>query len=156
MPTGFYRICHFFGSKDCNFYPQFFLCLYKTITLAVIYFITGKLSLLLSQENNIVTIVYFIPEGFALAAMLIYGKAIWVGVLLGQFFLALDAGITPLSAMCIGAINSLESFIGVILFNFFKLDKSLKQLKDIVGLILIITLVLQPISSLFVNIQTPR
>ncbi len=140
-----------FESKKYKLYPQF-LCLYKIITLTIIYFITGKLSLLVSQENNIVTIVYFIPEGFALAAMLIYGRAIWGGVLIGQFLLGLDAGVMPLPAICIAAVNSAESIIGVLLFKHFELNKSLKQLKDIAGLMLIISLVLQPISALFGNL----
>jgi diguanylate cyclase (GGDEF)-like protein len=140
-----------FKSNKCKFYPQF-LCLCKITTLALIYFITGKLSLLVSHENNIITIVYFIPEGFSLAAMLIYGRVIWGGVLIGQFLLALDMGVTPFPAICIAAINSAESIIGVLLFKHFGLNKSLKQLKDVAGLMLIISLVLQPISALFGNL----
>lgn len=128
-----------------SYFPQVFV-------LALVYFLLGKISLSISQENLIVTIVIFTSEGFTLAALLILGRRFWPGILLGQLALALSTGIPFIPALTIGFINSGEALLGATLFHVFKLNKSLAHIRDVFGLLAIIALILQPISALLGNI----
>jgi len=124
--------------------------LLKIITIALIYYIAGKLSLAISHENNIVTIVIFLAEGIALAAGILFGRKMWPAVFIGQFFLAFET--MPLSTtLGISAINSVELILAVTLFHYLKLDRKLKKLKDLSGLILLIIFILQPFSAILGN-----
>jgi len=133
-------------------FSQIFLDIFKIIILAIVYFIAGEISFLVSQENIIVTIVYFLPEGFALAAILIYGKNIWPGIFIGQFLLASYSGMAEFPALCISVINSFQAIIGLALFDRFNLNRELTSLKDVMGLLFIITIVIQPVSAILGNL----
>ena len=121
------------------------------LILSTLYFTTGKLSLDLSSLNNIITVGIFLPEGIALAFTLYFGKKVIPGVFLGQFFLAYINGIDILPSLSISGINSLEALLGIMLFQELKLNKDLREFRDIIGLILIIALVLQPFSAILSN-----
>lgn len=120
-------------------------------SIAVAYFIAAKVSLGLSNEHDIVTIAIFTSEGIALGAALYFGKKIWLGIFLGQLLLALDNGIEVLPAVEIAIINSLEVLIAIFLFDKFKLDRQLRHLKDMIGMVLLIMFVLQPFSAVLSN-----
>jgi len=118
--------------------------------IALAYYVAGKLSFSISNENHIVTIVIFASEGISLAMTLIYGKRIWLAVFIGQFLLAYSS--TSLSTTIgIATINSLEVILAHELFYYFKLNRKLSTLKDVLGLIALITFILQPFSSIFGN-----
>jgi len=121
----------------------------QTFLMALIYFISGRISFLLSPENSIVTIVIFTAEGFALAGILIYGKKMWLGILLGQLCLAFSMNVDFFPSLLIGTINSIEALLGFYLFRYFKLNTRLMTLKDVFGLSLIIIFALQTFSSIF-------
>ena len=123
----------------------------KVFTLALLYFITGKLSFSVAQSHSIVTVVIFAAEGFALAAVIIFGRSIWPGIFLGQLVLALSEGLSIMPAIAISSINSMEAVIAVMMFHHFGLKPSLERLKDIFGLLLLIIFVLQPFSSTLGN-----
>ena len=118
--------------------------------LSILYFIAGEISFSISKENSIVTIVIFMAEGFALTAVILFGKKMWVGIFIGQLFLALHS-MSIMPSITIALVNSAEAILGVTLFNYFKLDKSLKSIRDILGLIMLIVFILQPFSSLLGN-----
>ena len=71
--------------------------------LALVYFTAGWLSLLVSQQNLIVTVVIFAAEGFSLAVVLLFGYRLWPGIFAGQLALALAlyAGIPLAAALAI-------------------------------------------------------
>ena len=119
------------------------------LLLAFLYFTTGVLSLELLNGVNIVNLGVFAPEGIALGFVLFFGRKVIPGIFIGQFILAYINGIDIFATIEISIINSLEALIGVTLFEKFKLNNKLGQLKDILGLILIIVLILQVFSSLF-------
>ena len=119
----------------------------RILLLAVVYFVAGRLSFSISQENMVVTIVVFASEGFALAAVLIYGRRMWPGVFIGQLWLAASAGLPVMAAMGIAAVNSLEAIVAATLFNRFGLQRTMGRVRDVVGLILLVVLVLQPLSA---------
>jgi len=118
--------------------------------LALLYFVAGELSFAVSRENSIVTVVIFFAEGFALSGVLLFGRKMIVGIFLGQLWLTY--GHMPLTAgLAISLVNSMEAFLGLWLFEYFKLDRKLSTTGDVFGLILLIALILQPFSSLLGN-----
>jgi len=119
--------------------------------MAAIYFVSGILALSIFHEHTIITMSAFFPEGFALAAILLFGKRILPGIFLGQLFLALYLGFSLWIGTGIAFGNMLEAYIALILFNHFKLDSHLHTLKDLFGLFLMIPLILQPFSALVGN-----
>jgi signal transduction histidine kinase len=124
--------------------------LFQVITLASLYFIAGKISFAISSENSIVSIVIFTSEGFALAGVLLFGRKLWLGIFIGQFFLTYNA--LPLyGTTSIAIINSVEAILAVTLFKYFKLNIQLLSTKDVFGLIGLIVFVLQPLSAILSN-----
>lgn len=119
------------------------------LLMAVVYYISGKLSFALSFEHSIVTIVIFTAEGFALAAALLLGKRILPGIFLGQFILALFNNLALLPTFLVSSINTLEAFIAITLYRHFNLNARLDNIHSLGSLVLIITLVLQPFSATF-------
>jgi len=120
------------------------------LTLALLYFMAGKFSLLFLHGNNIVNIGLFAAEGIALGFVLYFGKQVWIGIFIGQFFLAYSNGIPMSASIGIAAINSLEAVIGYSLFKRFNLDIKLSTFKDIfylIGIILFIQLISASLSN---------
>jgi len=127
--------------------------LIKIFLVAVSYFLAGNLSLAISPDNshNIVTVVVFSAEGIALASAILFGKRVWIGVFIGQFFLAYYNGMGWQPSLGIAMVNSAEAILAVVLFKKFHLNKNLSTFWDVLGLILIIVLFLQPFSALLGN-----
>jgi len=121
------------------------------ISLALLYFLSGKLSLLFLHGNNIVNIGIFAAEGIALAFVLFFGRAIWPGIFVGQLLLAYSNSISIEGSFLIAAINSFEAVFGYMLFQKFKLNINLKRFQDIFGLVFII-FTIQLISAIPSNI----
>ncbi len=121
--------------------------LIQVLLLAFCYFVAGQASFSLSVAHNIVTLVIFCAEGFALAAVILFGKRLWLGIFLGQFLLAVCNGLSHPLAIGIATINSCEAIIGWYLFRHFALQTSFNTMRDIIGLIGLIFLILQPLSA---------
>lgn len=119
---------------------------------AIAYFASGQLSFSASVSNQIVTPVFFAAEGFALAAVLLFGPWMAIGVFVGQLVLALSNNLAVTPALLISAINSSEALLGYYLFKAFKLDVRLQSAKDLGGLLALIFLVLQPFSATLGNL----
>jgi len=125
----------------------------KISIIALSYFLAGKLSFAISPENSIVTIVIFSAEGISLAMAILYGKRVWIAILLGQFFLAYyDRGMGWEPSILISLINSFEAILAAILFKQFRFNKDLSTFRDVIGLILLIGIILQPFSSFLGNL----
>jgi signal transduction histidine kinase len=123
------------------------------IALSAIYFLSGKFSIFISNTGeNIVTIAIFMAEGFALASAILLPRIVLLGVFFGQFILAYNGGLDLYPSLLISIINTAEALIGSMLFNKFKLDKSLSHRRDIFGLMILIILILQPFSAILGNI----
>jgi len=126
--------------------------LIKVAILATLYFLFGTINNYISIDTGINTINIFIPEGIALASVLLYGRNMWLGVFIGQTLLLYYSNIPLNVSIWIGIIHAIEAVIAFELFKYFKLDKKLSTIHDIVGLILLIVLVLQPFSATFGNL----
>ena len=87
--------------------------------LAAAYFLAAKLGLALAYLHSSVTLVWP-PSGIALAALLIFGRALWPGVFLGAFSVNLlinlaarhspFAAVSAAAGMALG--NTLEALLG--------------------------------------------
>lgn len=120
--------------------------------IVISYFLAGNLSLAISPDNTAMTIVIFSAEGIALASAIMYGKRVWIPVFIGQFFLSYFNHMGWQPSLGIAMVTSIEAVLAVILFQKFKLKKSLSTFRDMIILILMITLILQPFSAIFGNL----
>jgi diguanylate cyclase (GGDEF)-like protein len=86
------------------------------IGLTALYFLTGKLGLMLAFEHPSATAVWP-PTGIALAAFLLFGYEVWPGVLIGAFLVNVTtAGSVPV-CLAIAVGNTLEGLAGAYLVN---------------------------------------
>jgi len=125
--------------------------LIKVAILATLYFTFGIVSNFISIPTLTNTIEIFIPEGIALAGVILYGRNLWLGIFIGQSLLSYYYNIPLEASIGVGIINSIEAVIAFELFKYFKLDKKLSTIHDIIGLIFII-LFLQFFSTFFNNL----
>ena len=119
----------------------------QILILALLYFLAGKASFSVSVSHRIVTLVVFVSEGFALAATILFGERICLGVFFGQLFLAIDNGLAWQLAIGVSLVNSCEAVIGARLFHKFRLHPNLDRIQDVGGLHLLIFGVLQPFGA---------
>jgi diguanylate cyclase (GGDEF)-like protein len=86
--------------------------------LAAVYFIAGKLGLLLASVHASATAVW--PcTGIAIAALLIFGYRVWPGILIGAFFVNLTTAGTAGTSIGIAAGNTLEAMAACYLVSRF-------------------------------------
>lgn len=120
----------------------------RILLLAILYAVSGQISFSIAVSSGIVSPVVFAAEGFSLAAVIVWGPAVWPGVFLGQLGLALFNGLSWPLAVGVSVSNSLEAVMGVLLFRYFRLSAALATMRDLIGLLLLVTCVLQPLSAL--------
>src|SRR5262245_51906635 len=104
---------------------------------AVAYFIAAKLGLGMAVVASEVTTVWP-PTGIALAAVVLWGNRVAVGVALGAFLAnLLTPGETVWTAAAIAAGNTLEALVGAALLRAVGFDRSLDRLRDVLALVLL-------------------
>src|SRR6266513_15017 len=86
--------------------------------LAVLYFLAGKLGLLLAFVQANATAVWP-PTGLALAAFLLLGYRVWPGIFLGAFLVNLTTAGSVATTLGIAMGNTLEGLAGAYLVNRF-------------------------------------
>ncbi len=115
--------------------------LFQVIAVAITYFATGKLGLLLSANNDYSTLVWP-PSGIAVAAVLLLGYRIWPAIVFGALavnisfagsgFELSDLFLSDLQNYPIAAGNTLQPLIAAYLLKRARLFRSpLTQLGDI-------------------------
>jgi len=124
-----------------------------TFVMSTIYLISGIISLSIFHENTPITMSAFFPEGFALAAVLLFGKRILPGIFIGQLLLAYYSHFPLGVGIGISIGNTLEAYIAYKIFKYFELNSHMLTLKDFFGLFFSILFILQPISVVFGNIS---
>jgi signal transduction histidine kinase len=115
--------------------------------LALLYVVFGRLILALDSQTSIGTPIFFIPEGIALAFVLVYGRTMAIGVFAGQLLLTLSSGAPAWQAIGFGLGNGLEALLASLLVQWLRIDLSFKKQRDFWLLIGLIILVLQPFSA---------
>jgi integral membrane sensor domain MASE1 len=86
--------------------------------LAIVYFTTGKLGLMLAFVHVSATAVWP-PAGIALAALLLLGYRVWPGIFFGAFLVNITTAGTVLTTLGIAIGNTLEGVVGAYLINRF-------------------------------------
>src|SRR5262249_61775590 len=89
---------------------------WRGVGLTAVYIVAGKLGLSLAFVHASATAVCP-PTGIALAALLVYGYALWPAVFVGAFVVNVTTAGTVASSLGIAAGNTLEALVGVWLVN---------------------------------------
>ena len=84
--------------------------------LAVIYFIAGKLGLMLASLQASASPVWP-PAGIALAALLLLGYRAWPAIFIGAFLVNVTTAGNVATSFAIGTGNTLEALVGAWLVN---------------------------------------
>ena len=105
--------------------------------LALVYVIAARAGLMMDAVGGFATLVWP-PSGLALAALLIFGPALWPGVFVGAFVANLLTGAPVLVALGIGTGNTLEAVLAVYTLRQIPgFQVSLERLVEVVGLIVL-------------------
>ena len=86
----------------------------QIVALAAVYFVSAKLGLKLAFVHASATAVWP-PTGIALAALLVLGRGVWPGVLLGAFAANLSTAGNVWTSIAIACGNTLEGVVGAYL-----------------------------------------
>src|SRR5215475_1072101 len=86
--------------------------------LAVVYFIAGKLGLMLASLHASASPVWP-PAGIALAALLLLGYRIWPAIFIGAFLVNVTTAGNAATSFAIAIGNTLEAVVGAWLVNRF-------------------------------------
>jgi integral membrane sensor domain MASE1/anti-sigma regulatory factor (Ser/Thr protein kinase) len=101
-----------------------------------VYFASAKLGLALAFATPSVTAVWP-PTGIALAALVLAGRRLWPGVLLGAFLANVTTDVPVYTAAGIAAGNTLEALIGAWLLDRVGFRPTLQRLRDIFALVVL-------------------
>ena len=135
-------------------FKLFFKNVLLTITLAVLYFASAKVSLLVATtaEHSVVTPIFYAAEGIALSAAIIFGSRVGFGVFLGEFAFVFSDELAFWPAFTLGIVNALEAVMGGMLFKRWQLKSTLRSVQDFTALFVLIVFILQPISATLGNL----
>jgi integral membrane sensor domain MASE1/anti-sigma regulatory factor (Ser/Thr protein kinase) len=106
------------------------------LILALLYFASAKLGLTLAFGTPNVTTVWP-PTGIALAALVLAGRRLWPGVLLGAFLANVTTDVPVYTAAGIAIGNTLEAVVGATLLDRFGFRPKLERLGDIFALVVL-------------------
>jgi integral membrane sensor domain MASE1/anti-sigma regulatory factor (Ser/Thr protein kinase) len=118
----------------------------RVLLLALVYFASAKVGLKLAFSNESVTAVWP-PTGIALAALVLWGRSLWPGVLLGAFLANVTTDVPVYTAAGIAVGNTLEAVVGATLLERFGFRPALPRLRDIFALVLLAGFVSTAVSA---------
>lgn len=105
--------------------------------LASVYVAAARAGLMMDAVGGFATLVWP-PSGLGLAALLIFGKRLWPGILIGAFAANLLTGAPVLAALGIAAGNTLEAVLAVYaLRRIPEFEIALERVVDVIGLIVL-------------------
>lgn len=106
--------------------------LWQGALLAAVYFVAAKLSLLLAIPPGYATAVWP-PSGIALAATLLLGNRLWLGVWLGAALANYTVNSSLALAIAMGTGNALEALAGAALIrHFIGVPRRFERARDVV------------------------
>ncbi|MFT3991963.1 MAG: ATP-binding protein [Luteolibacter sp.] len=117
-------------------------------SLTILYFLFGRLAFSMAVSEGSATSMAFLPEGLALASVILFGPRVSAGIFLGQWLLSLSLGVPFPVGAAFGLINMIEGVVGGRLFWRWKISPSLGTPRDVVMLFVLSALVLQPAAAL--------
>jgi signal transduction histidine kinase len=104
--------------------------------LAGVYIVAGRLGLSLDPVGGFATLVWP-PAGISLAALLVFGPALWPGILLGALLVNVLAGAPFGVALAIAGGNTLEAVVGADVLRRVGFDPLLSRVRHVIGLALL-------------------
>jgi integral membrane sensor domain MASE1 len=116
------------------------------LVLAIVYFASAKLGLTLAFSNVSVTAIWP-PTGIALAALVLWGRGLWPGVLLGAFLANVTTDVPIYTAAGIAVGNTLEAVVGAWLLERVGFRPTLQRLRDIFALVVLAAVVSTAVSA---------
>jgi PAS domain S-box-containing protein len=105
-------------------------------TLALLYFVTGRIGLSLGAVGGLATAVWP-PTGLALAALLRVGPDLWPGIALGAFAVNVAAGAPWWAASLIAVGNTTAGICGAGLMRRAAADTRLERVRDVLALVVL-------------------
>jgi integral membrane sensor domain MASE1 len=106
------------------------------LALALVYFGSAKLGLQLAFSNESVTAIWP-PTGIALAVLVLWGRGLWPGVLLGAFLANVTTDVPVYTAAGIAVGNTLEAVVGAWLLERVGFRPTLLRLRDLFALVVL-------------------
>jgi integral membrane sensor domain MASE1/anti-sigma regulatory factor (Ser/Thr protein kinase) len=104
------------------------------LALAAVYFGSAKLGLTLAFSNDSVTAIWP-PTGIALAVLVLRGRSLWPGVLLGAFLANVTTDVPVYTAAGIAVGNTLEAVVGAWLLERVGFRPTMLRLRDLFALV---------------------
>jgi len=105
------------------------------VFLFMAYVATAKLGFHVQSTDQVITEVWA-PTGISLAALLLFGRALWPFVFAAAFTINWFSGITAGASLGIAFGNTLEAWVGAYaLMEFVRFDTSLMRLRDVSSLL---------------------
>lgn len=112
-----------------------FADLSRQIGVAVLFFVMGRVGVMLSIDHSYVTVISP-PSGLSLVAMLAFGYRMFYGIAIGSFFLNLSLGLSSGVAVAIALCDNLEYLGGAYLLrNLTDFNLSLSRRQDVFALV---------------------
>ena len=109
----------------------------RLFVLAALYVGGGWIGLGLAHYQENATLIWP-PTGLCLAALLVYGRSLWPGVLLGSLTLAWATDTAPALAISFAVGNTLEAVVGALLLvHVFEFRATLERIRDVVSLLVV-------------------
>ncbi len=118
------------------------------LILAGGYFLFGRLAFAMAVSEGSATSMAFLPEGLALAFVIIFGPRVSPGILIGQLILSVSLGVPVAVGAAFGLINMIEDSVGGWLFWKWRISPSLERPRDVARLFALSALVLQPAAAI--------
>ena len=106
----------------------------KFVLVALAYFVTAQLGLLVPYKESIVTLIW-LPTGIAVGAIMRWGRISLPAIFIAATCAELSIGVSIITALGIACGNTLAPLVTACLLNKFKFNHNLTQQKDI-GLII--------------------
>lgn len=106
------------GKANSPALPRPFAAPALVLVLTAVYFVAGKLGLILASVHASATAVWP-PAGIALAGLLVLGYRVWPGIFFGAFLVNITTAGSVATSMGIAAGNTLEGLAGAYLVNRF-------------------------------------
>jgi len=124
---------------------------FKFLAITVLYYISGKLGLLLSFFEQSITLVWP-PTGIALAALLLLGLKYWPAIVLSAFLVNISSDLSLLTVIGITIGNSSAAIVGAyLLIKVFNFQNTINRLHD-VFLFIVIAALMTPLISATVGV----
>ena len=117
--------------RGINHYPQ--LSIIVIITL--VYFITGRLGMLMHFASNDITLIW-LPTGIAIAALLRCGYRVWPAITLGAVMVEIAIGAPLGLALATSVGSTLGPLLSAFLLNKLKFNHAILTFNDISSLII--------------------